>query len=55
MAVVNAVRAARDSGFATSKDNIVVTAGVPFNVAGTTNIVRVAPVNEKSIYDGEID
>jgi len=55
MAVVNAVRAARDNGFATSKDKIVVTAGVPFNVPGTTNILRVAPVNEKSIYEGEID
>ena len=55
MAVVNAVRAARDNGFAGDKDKIVVTAGVPFNMPGTTNILRVAPVNEKAIYDGEID
>ena len=38
-----------------NKDKIVVTAGVPFNVPGSTNILRVAPVNEKSIFDGEID
>jgi pyruvate kinase len=55
MAVVGAARAAREHGFASNKDKIVVTAGVPFNVPGTTNILRVAPVNEQSIYDGEID
>ena len=55
MAVVSAARAARENGFASHKDKIVVIAGVPFNVAGTTNILRVAPVNEKSIFDGEID
>ena len=55
MAVVSAARAARENGFALNKDKIVVIAGVPFNVAGSTNILRVAPVNEKSIFDGEID
>lgn len=55
MAVVNAARAARENGFASNKDKIVVIAGVPFNVPGTTNILRVAPVHEKSIFDGEID
>lgn len=55
MAVVSAARAARAYGFASNKDKIVVTAGVPFNVPGSTNILRVAPVNEKSIFDGEID
>ena len=55
MAVVSAARAARENGFAMNKDKIVVIAGVPFNVPGTTNILRVAPVNEKSIFDGEID
>ncbi len=55
MAVVSAARAARENGFASNKDKIVVTAGVPFNVPGSTNILRVAPVNEKSIFDGEID
>ena len=50
MAVVNAARAARDYGFATEKDQIVVTAGVPFNVAGSTNILRVAPCDERLIF-----
>lgn len=52
-AVINAVRAARADGFATEEDNIVVTAGVPFGQPGTTNILRVAPVNEKLIYGAE--
>jgi pyruvate kinase len=50
MAVVNAARAAREYGFATEKDQIVVTAGVPFNVKGTTNILRVAPCDERLIF-----
>ena len=50
MAVVNAARAARVYGFATEKDQIVVTAGVPFNVAGSTNILRVAPCDERLIF-----
>ncbi|MGH1424437.1 MAG: pyruvate kinase [Pseudooceanicola sp.] len=49
-AVVSAARAARTGGFADEKDQIVVTAGVPFNVAGTTNILRVAPCDESLIY-----
>ena len=49
-AVVNAARAARAGGFATEADQIVVTAGVPFNVPGTTNILRVAPCDERLIY-----
>ena len=36
-------------GFALG-DQIVVTAGVPFNVQGTTNILRVAPCDERLIY-----
>jgi pyruvate kinase len=52
MAVVNAARAARDLGFATEEDRIVVTAGIPFGVAGSTNILRVAPCSEKAIYEG---
>jgi pyruvate kinase len=51
-AVISAVRVAQADGFATGEDNIVVTAGVPFNTPGTTNILRVAPVNEKLIYGG---
>lgn len=51
MAVVNAARAARAGGFATDTDQIVITAGVPFNVPGTTNILRVAPCDERLIYN----
>ncbi|MGH1577332.1 pyruvate kinase [Planktotalea sp.] len=49
-AVVSAARAARSSGLATETDQIVVTAGVPFNIPGTTNILRVAPCEERLIY-----
>ena len=49
-AVISAVRAARQQGFAEESDQIVVTAGVPFNVQGTTNILRVAPCDERLIY-----
>ncbi len=48
-AVLAAVGAARSDGFATEEDQIVVTAGVPFNVKGTTNILRVAPCDERLI------
>ncbi len=51
MAVVNAVRAARSAGFATEADQIVVTAGIPFNQPGTTNILRVAPCEERLIFN----
>ncbi|MFZ7092342.1 pyruvate kinase [Primorskyibacter sp. 2E233] len=49
-AVVNAARAARKDGYADENDQIVVTAGVPFNVPGSTNILRVAPCDERLIY-----
>ncbi|KGM50350.1 pyruvate kinase [Pseudooceanicola atlanticus] len=49
-AVVNAARAARTHGYATEADQIVVTAGVPFNVPGSTNILRVAPCEERLIF-----
>ncbi len=48
-AVIAAVKAARNDGFAGEEDMIVVTAGVPFNVKGTTNILRVAPCDERLI------
>lgn len=51
-AVVEAVRAAIATGLATEKDMVVVTAGVPFNTPGSTNILRVAPCDEKLIYAG---
>ena len=49
-AVVNAARAAQSAGYATAADQIVVTAGVPFNVQGTTNILRVAPCDQSLIF-----
>ncbi|MEM9268518.1 MAG: pyruvate kinase, partial [Pseudomonadota bacterium] len=55
MAVVNAVRAARENGFGGDDDKIIVTAGVPFNTSGSTNILRVAPLQEKLIFDGGPD
>lgn len=50
MAVVHAARAARAGGFAVETDQIVVVAGVPFNVPGSTNILRVAPCDERLIF-----
>jgi pyruvate kinase len=53
MAVINASRAAIKYQFATQKDYIVVTAGVPFNIPGSTNILRVAPCDERLIFSSE--
>ncbi|MFN3614668.1 MAG: pyruvate kinase [Rubrimonas sp.] len=53
LAVVSAARVACREGFATEQDKIVVTAGVPFNQSGTTNILRVATADERAIYEGE--
>ncbi|MEL6168403.1 MAG: pyruvate kinase [Pseudomonadota bacterium] len=53
MAVVNAARAARKEGFAVAEDQIVVTAGVPFNQPGSTNILRVAPCEERLIFKSD--
>ncbi|PIE08403.1 MAG: pyruvate kinase [Rhodobacterales bacterium] len=50
LAVVEGARAARASGVADDHDQIVLIAGVPFNVPGTTNILRVAPCAERLIY-----
>ena len=52
-AVISAVRAARSYGFAIETDQVVVTAGVPFNTQGTTNILRVAPCNERLIRSAD--
>ncbi|MEI4487974.1 pyruvate kinase [Frigidibacter sp. MR17.14] len=49
-AVVGAVRTAVQHGFAREEESIVLVAGVPFNVQGTTNILRVAPCDERLIY-----
>ena len=48
-AVLAAIHVARADGFAEVEDMIVLTAGVPFNVKGTTNILRVAPCDERLI------
>ncbi|MBA4492510.1 pyruvate kinase [Paracoccus sp. S1E-3] len=48
-AVISAARAARKFGFAEEDQQIVITAGVPFNIAGTTNILRVATCDERLI------
>ncbi len=49
-AVVSAARAARKDGFAEETDQILVIAGVPFNVPGSTNILRIAPCEERLIF-----
>lgn len=54
-AVIEAVRAAISEGMATKRDMVVVTAGVPFNTPGTTNILRVAPCEERLIYAADQD
>ncbi|WP_386625219.1 pyruvate kinase [Sulfitobacter geojensis] len=54
-AVVSAVRAAREEGFAVEEDHVVVTAGVPFNVPGSTNILRVAPCDERLLFAADLD
>jgi len=35
-----------EQGFAQWRDQVVITAGVPFGTSGTTNILRVAVVEE---------
>ena len=50
-AVQSAVRSCRSAGLASDSDNIVVTAGIPFNTAGSTNIIRVASMDETDLND----
>ncbi|MFS4437064.1 pyruvate kinase [Paracoccaceae bacterium GXU_MW_L88] len=52
-AVIGAVRAAKEYNFAGPDDMIVVVAGVPFGTPGSTNILRVAPVDERKVYEGD--
>lgn len=54
-AVISAVRGALAEGVATKEDMVVVTAGVPFNTPGSTNILRVAPCDESLIVPAEAD
>jgi len=53
LAVVSAARAARRYNFAEEDEKIVVIAGVPFNTPGSTNILRVSPVDEQMIFSAE--
>ncbi len=54
-AVIAAVRATKAELEATDDDMIVVTAGVPFNTPGSTNILRVAPCAERLIHSSEAE
>ncbi len=54
-AVISAVRAATEQGLAVKTDLIVVTAGVPFGQSGSTNILRIAPCDERLIYASELE
>ncbi|TCP59734.1 pyruvate kinase [Rhodovulum bhavnagarense] len=53
MAVVSAARAAREGGYGNGEDQIIVIAGLPFNIPGSTNILRVAPCEERLIFNVE--
>ena len=55
MAVSAATKIARDDEFAAGEEQIIVTAGIPFNVPGSTNILRVASVSEKLMYGDEAE
>ncbi|MEL6234949.1 MAG: pyruvate kinase, partial [Pseudomonadota bacterium] len=52
-AVISAVRVALRDEFGSETDRIIVTAGIPFNVSGSTNILRIAPMQERLIFEGE--
>ena len=52
-AVLNSARTAVKEGLAKPSDQLVVTAGVPFGQAGTTNILRVAPCDERLIIPAD--
>ncbi len=53
MAVIEAVRGALSLDLGHKGERIVVVAGVPFNRPGTTNILRVAPLDEQAVFEGE--
>ena len=55
LAVVSAVRAAKASGLVEADDQVVVMAGIPFNMPGSTNILRIAPCDERLIFGTESD
>ncbi|ARO13585.1 pyruvate kinase [Ketogulonicigenium robustum] len=53
-AVVAAVRIALAENLADKTDHVVVVAGVPFNTVGSTNILRIAPCDERLIYGTDV-
>ena len=52
--VGKSTRIARREKLAKNGDRVVITAGVPFGTAGTTNILRVAIVGEHEATDGPL-
>lgn len=54
-AVESALHTARREGFASWGDEVVVTAGVPFNQPGTTNALRIATLRRQGPADDEKD
>lgn len=52
-AVAESLHYVVEDGFACEGDKVIVTAGVPFNVPGTTNILRVSYVGEKLSVEEE--
>ena len=52
-AVIAAIRVCIADKIAVPSDQIVVTAGIPFNHPGSTNILRVAPCQERLIFASE--
>jgi pyruvate kinase len=52
-AVIQASETVEKMGLAKGDDLIVITAGVPFNKVGSTNILRVAQINQASMFAGE--
>lgn len=54
-AVDNAVTAAQHFEFADVTRKVIVIAGVPFNTAGSTNILRVASCGERLLSGSDTD
>ncbi len=54
-AVLEAVRTTKALNLGSEADQIVLTAGVPFNTKGSTNILRVAPLDEAKLYSQHMD
>ncbi|TAN57841.1 MAG: pyruvate kinase, partial [Magnetospirillum sp.] len=47
-----AVHYAQSEGFAKLGDRVIITAGVPFGFSGTTNILRVAEIEDPTVPHG---